>query len=43
MFGFFQEKFQKFPKIHLGVQLSNTLGRLILQTFSYYTCLKSLD
>ena len=34
MFGFFYEKFQKFPKKHLGVQVSKTLGRLIVQTFT---------
>ena len=34
MFGFFHGKFQKFPKMHLGVQVSKTLGRLIVQTFT---------
>ena len=34
MFGFFHEKFQKFPKMHLGVKVSKTLGRLIGQTFT---------
>ena len=34
MFGFFYGKFQKFPKMHLGVQVSKTLGRLIVQTFT---------
>ena len=34
MFGFFHEKFQKFTKMHLGVQVSNTLGTLIVQTFT---------
>ena len=34
MFGFFHEKLQKFPKMHLGVQVSKTLGRLIVQTFT---------
>ena len=34
MFGFFHGKFQKFPKIHLGVQVSKTLGRRIVQTFT---------
>ena len=36
----------KIPQVSentLGVQVSKTLGRLIVQTFSYYTCLKSLD
>ena len=32
MLGFFHRKFQKFPKMHLGVQVSKTLGRLIVQT-----------
>ena len=31
MFGFFHGKFQK--KMHFGVQVSRTLGRLIVQTF----------
>ena len=30
MFGFFHEKFQKFPKIHLGDQVSKTLGKIIV-------------
>ena len=34
MFGFFHEKFQTFPKMHLGVQVSKTLGRIIVQTFT---------
>ena len=34
MFGFFHGKFQKFPKMHLGVQVSKTLGRLNVQTFT---------
>ena len=34
MFCFFHGKFQKFPKMHLGVQISTTLGRLIVQTFT---------
>ena len=34
MFGFFYEKFQKFPKMNFGVQVSKTLGRLIVQTFT---------
>ena len=34
MFGFFHEKFQKFPEMHLGVQVSKKLGRLIVQTFT---------
>ena len=34
MFGFFHEKFQKFLRIHLGVQVSKTLGGLIVQTFT---------
>ena len=34
MFGFFHEKFQKFPKIHLDVQVSKTLGKFIVQTFT---------
>ena len=34
MFGFFHGKFQKFPEMHLGVQVSKTLGRLIVQTFT---------
>ena len=34
MFGFFHGKFQKFPKMHLGVQVSKTLGRLIVQTLT---------
>ena len=34
MFGFFHEKFQKFLKMHLGVKVSITLGRLIIQTFT---------
>ena len=34
MFDFFHEKFQKFPKMHLGFQVSKTLGRLIIQTFT---------
>ena len=36
MFGFFHGKFQKFPKMHLGVQVSKSLGRLIVQTFITY-------
>ena len=43
MFGFFHGKFQKSPKMRLGVQVSKILGRLIVQTFSYYRYLKSLD
>ena len=35
MFGFFCGKFQKFPKKHLGVQVSKTYCSHI-----YYTCLK---
>ena len=31
MFGFFHEKFLK---MHLSVQVSKTLGRLIVQTFT---------
>ena len=34
MFGFFHEKFQKFPKMYFGVQVSKTLDRLIVQTFT---------
>ena len=34
MLGFFHGKFQKFPKMHLGAQVSKTLGRLIVQTFT---------
>ena len=34
MFGFFRGKFQKFPKMHHGVQVSKMLGRLIVQTFT---------
>ena len=34
MLGFFHGKFQKFPKMHLSVQVSKTLGRLIVQTFT---------
>ena len=34
MFGFFHGKFQKFLKMHLSVQVSKTLGRLIVQTFT---------
>ena len=34
MFDFFHGKFQKFLKMHLGVQVSKTLGRLIVQTFT---------
>ena len=34
MFCFYHGKFQKFPKMHLGVQVSKTLGRLIVQTFT---------
>ena len=34
MFGFLHGKFQKFPKMHLGVQVCKTLGRLIVQTFT---------
>ena len=33
-FGFFHGKFQKFPKMHLAVQVSKTLGRLIVQMFT---------
>ena len=36
MFGFFHGKFQKFPKMHLGVQVNKTLGRLIVQTFTIH-------
>ena len=36
MFGSFYGKFQNFPKMHLGVQLSKTLGRLIVQTFTIH-------
>ena len=32
MFGFFHGKFQKFLKTHLGVQVSKTIGRFIVQT-----------
>ena len=42
MFGFFHGKFQKFPKMHLGVQVSKTLGRLIVETFTTDVS-KSLD
>ena len=31
MFGFFHGKFQKFPKMHLGVQVIKILSRLIVQ------------
>ena len=32
------------PKMHLGVQVSKTLGRHIVQTFTtLYACLKSLN
>ena len=34
MFGFFHEKFQKFPKTYLGVQVSESFSRLIVQTFT---------
>ena len=34
MFGFFHEKFQKFLKMHLCFQVSQTLGRLIVQAFT---------
>ena len=34
MFGFFHGKFRKFLKMHLGVQVSKTLGVLIVQTFT---------
>ena len=34
MFDFFHGKFQKFLKMRLGVQVSKTLGRLIVQTFT---------
>ena len=34
MFGFFHEKFQKFLKMYLGVQVSKTLGTLFVQTFT---------
>ena len=34
MFGFFHGKFQKFPEMLLSVQVSKTLGRLIVQTFT---------
>ena len=34
MFGFFHGKFQKFLKMHLGVQVSKILGRPIIQTFT---------
>ena len=37
MFGFFHGKFHKFPKMHLGVQVSKTLGRLIVQTHALTT------
>ena len=32
--GFFHGKFQKSPKMDLGVQVSESLGRLIVQTFT---------
>ena len=32
--GFFHGKFQKSPKMYLGVQVSESLGRLIVQTFT---------
>ena len=34
MFGFFHGNFQKFPKMHIHVQVSKTLGRLIVQKFT---------
>ena len=34
MFGFFHGKFQKFLKMHLGVQVSQTLGTLVVPTFT---------
>ena len=34
MFGFFNGKFRKFPKMHLSVQVAKTLGRRIVQTFT---------
>ena len=34
MLGFFHGKFQKFQKMHLGVQVRRSLGRLIVQTFT---------
>ena len=34
MFGFFHGKFQKSPKMYLSVQVSKSLGRLIVQTFT---------
>ena len=34
MFGFFHEKFQKFRKMFLGVQVSKSLGTLVVQTFT---------
>ena len=32
MFGFFHEKFQKFLKMYLSVQVNESLGRLIFRT-----------
>ena len=43
MFGFFYEKFQKFPKMYLGVQVSKTLGRLIVQTFTTHVSNHSIN
>ena len=34
MFGFFHGKFYMLPRMHLSVQVSKTLGRLIVQTFT---------
>ena len=34
IFGFFHGKFQKSPKMYLGVQVSESLGRLIVQMFT---------
>ena len=42
--GFFHGKFQKSPKMYLGVQVSESLGRLIIvQTFTTCRWIKSLD
>ena len=39
--GFCHEKFQKSPKMYLSVQVTESLGGLIVQTFSYYRWIKN--